>query len=213
MGAGILGKKIGMTSYFTGKGEQIPVTIIEAGPCSVVQVKTIEIDGYNSVQLGYGEKSPKRANRPLMGHFKRAEILPTRLLREFRDFSFEVKAGDVIKVTDLFHVGDKVKILGTSKGRGFQGVVKRHHFGGIGMTTHGQSDRVRAPGSIGSSSFPSRVFKGMRMAGRMGGKRVTIRNLEIVDILPEENLILVKGGVPGPVNGILEIVKMKAWQC
>lgn len=210
MGAGILGKKIGMTSYFSEKGEQIPVTIIEAGPCSVVQVKTIETDGYNSVQLGYGKKSPKRVNRPLMGHFKRAGISQTRLLREFRDFSLEVKAGDVIKVTDLFHVGDKVKILGTSKGRGFQGVVKRHHFGGIGMTTHGQSDRVRAPGSIGSSSFPSRVFKGMRMAGRMGGKRITIRNIEIVDILPEENLILVKGGVPGPVNGILEIVKMKA---
>lgn len=210
MGAGILGKKIGMTSYFTEKGEQIPVTVIEAGPCPVVQVKTIETDGYSSVQLGYCEKSPKSVNKPLMGHFNRAGILPTRFLKEFRDFSMEVKTGDVIKVTDLFQVGDKVKISGTSKGRGFQGVVKRHHFGGIGMTSHGQSDRVRAPGSIGSSSFPSRVFKGMRMAGRMGGKRVTIRNLKIVDILPEENLILVKGGVPGPVNGILEIVKMKA---
>lgn len=210
MGTGILGKKIGMTSYFTEKGEQIPVTVIEAGPCSVVQVKTIETNGYSSVQLGYGEKSPKKVNKPLMGHFKQAGISPTRLLREFRDFLMEVKAGDVIRLTDLFQVGDKVKISGTSKGRGFQGVVKRHHFGGIGMTTHGQSDRVRAPGSIGSSSFPSRVFKGMRMAGRMGGKRVTIRNLEIVDIFHEENLILVKGGVPGPVNGILEIVKMKA---
>ncbi|MGQ9818811.1 MAG: 50S ribosomal protein L3 [Candidatus Kapaibacteriales bacterium] len=210
MSAGILGKKIGMTSYFTEKGEHVPVTVIEAGPCSVVQVKTVETDGYNSVQLGYGDKSPKSVNKPLLGHFKRAGNSPTRYLREFRDFSLEVKPGDVIKLTDLFQKGEKVKISGTSKGRGFQGVVKRHHFGGIGMTTHGQSDRVRAPGSIGSSSFPSRVFKGMRMAGRMGGKRATIRNLEIVDILPEENLILVKGGVPGPINGILEIVKMKA---
>lgn len=208
MGAGILGKKIGMTSYFTDKGEQIPVSVIEAGPCSVVQVKTVENDGYNAVQLGYGDKSLKKVNKPLLGHYKRAGISPTRFLREFRNFSLNVKPGELIKITDLFQKGEKVKISGISKGRGFQGVVKRHHFGGIGMTTHGQSDRVRAPGSIGSSSFPSRVFKGMRMAGRMGGKRTTIRNLEIVDIIAEENLILVKGGVPGPVNGLLEIVKM-----
>lgn len=208
MGAGLLGKKIGMTSYFTEKGEQVPITVIEAGPCSVIQVKSIKTDGYNSVQLGYCEKSSKRVNKPLLGHFKKVRVAPTRFLKEFRDFSLNVKSGDIIKITDIFQKGDRIKISGTSKGRGFQGVVKRHHFGGVGMTTHGQSDRVRAPGSIGSSSFPSRVFKGLRMAGRMGGKRTTIRNLEIVDILPEENLILVKGGVPGPINGLLEIVKM-----
>jgi large subunit ribosomal protein L3 len=147
-------------------------------------------------------------NKPELGHFRKAGIQPTRFLKEFRELDINLKPGDVLYVGDLFKKGDKVKISGTSKGRGFQGVVKRHHFGGVGMTTHGQSDRVRAPGSIGASSFPSRVFKGMRMAGRMGGKRATIRNLEIVDILPEQNLMLVKGGVPGPINGLLEIVKL-----
>lgn len=208
MGAAILGKKLGMTSYFTEKGEQIPVTVIEAGPCPVVKVNTLERDGYESVQIGFGTRSPKRLNKPELGHFKKAGVEPTRFLREFRVLDTSLKPGDVLKVGDLFKKGDKVKISGTSKGRGFQGVVKRHHFGGVGMTTHGQSDRVRAPGSIGSSSFPSRVFKGMRMAGRMGGKRVTIRNLEVVEVIPEENLMLVKGGVPGPINGLLEIVKL-----
>lgn len=197
-----------MTSYFTEKGEQIPVTVIEAGPCPVVKVNTLERDGYESVQIGFGTRSPKRLNKPELGHFKKAGVEPTRFLREFRVLDTSLKPGDVLKVGDLFKKGDKVKISGTSKGRGFQGVVKRHHFGGVGMTTHGQSDRVRAPGSIGSSSFPSRVFKGMRMAGRMGGKRVTIRNLEVVEVIPEENLMLVKGGVPGPINGLLEIVKL-----
>jgi len=208
MGSAILGRKIGMTSYFTEKGEQIPVTVIEAGPCPVVKVNTIERDGYQSVQIGFGTRSEKRVNKPELGHFRKAGIQPTRFLKEFRELDINLKPGDVLYVGDLFKKGDKVKISGTSKGRGFQGVVKRHHFGGVGMTTHGQSDRVRAPGSIGASSFPSRVFKGMRMAGRMGGKRTTIRNLEIVDILPEQNLMLVKGGVPGPINGLLEIVKL-----
>ena len=208
MGSAILGRKIGMTSYFTEKGEQIPVTVIEAGPCPVVKVNTIERDGYQSVQIGFGTRSEKRVNKPELGHFRKAGIQPTRFLKEFRELDINLKSGDVLYVGDLFKKGDKVKISGTSKGRGFQGVVKRHHFGGVGMTTHGQSDRVRAPGSIGASSFPSRVFKGMRMAGRMGGKRATIRNLEIVDILPEQNLMLVKGGVPGPINGLLEIVKL-----
>ncbi|ROL60474.1 50S ribosomal protein L3 [Bacteroidetes/Chlorobi group bacterium MS-B_bin-24] len=208
MGSAILGRKIGMTSYFTEKGEQIPVTVIEAGPCPVVKVNTIERDGYQSVQIGFGTRSEKRVNKPELGHFRKAGIQPTRFLKEFRELDINLKPGDVLYVGDLFKKGDKVKISGTSKGRGFQGVVKRHHFGGVGMTTHGQSDRVRAPGSIGASSFPSRVFKGMRMAGRMGGKRATIRNLEIVDILPEQNLMLVKGGVPGPINGLLEIVKL-----
>jgi len=208
MGSAILGRKIGMTSYFTEKGEQIPVTVIEAGPCPVVKVNTIERDGYQSVQIGFGTRSEKRVNKPELGHFRKAGIQPTRFLKEFRELDINLKPGDLLYVGDLFKKGDKVKISGTSKGRGFQGVVKRHHFGGVGMTTHGQSDRVRAPGSIGASSFPSRVFKGMRMAGRMGGKRATIRNLEIVDILPEQNLMLVKGGVPGPINGLLEIVKL-----
>ncbi|MGB9852489.1 MAG: 50S ribosomal protein L3 [Candidatus Kapaibacteriota bacterium] len=208
MGAAILGKKIGMSSYFTEKGEQIPVTVIEAGPCPVVKVNTLERDGYESVQIGFLERSTKRVNKPEMGHFRKAGVAPTRFLREFRMLETSFKPGDILRVGDLFKKGDKVKISGTSKGRGFQGVVKRHHFGGVGMTTHGQSDRVRAPGSIGSSSFPSRVFKGMRMAGRMGGKRVTIRNLEVVEVIPDENLMLVKGGVPGPINGLLEIVKL-----
>jgi large subunit ribosomal protein L3 len=208
MGSAILGRKIGMTSYFTEKGEQIPVTVIEAGPCPVVKVNTIERDGYQSVQIGFGTRSEKRVNKPELGHFRKEGIQPTRFLKEFRELDINLKPGDVLYVGDLFKKGDMVKISGTSKGRGFQGVVKRHHFGGVGMTTHGQSDRVRAPGSIGASSFPSRVFKGMRMAGRMGGKRATIRNLEIVDILPEQNLMLVKGGVPGPINGLLEIVKL-----
>jgi len=208
MGSAILGRKIGMTSYFTEKGEQIPVTVIEAGPCPVVKVNTIERDGYQSVQIGFGTRSEKRVNKPELGHFRKAGIQPTRFLKEFRELDINLKPGDVLYVGDLFKKGDKVKISGTSKGRGLQGLVKRHHFGGVGMTTHGQSDRVRAPGSIGASSFPSRVFKGMRMAGRMGGKRATIRNLEIVDILPEQNLMLVKGGVPGPINGLLEIVKL-----
>jgi len=208
MGSAILGRKIGMTSYFTEKGEQIPVTVIEAGPCPVVKINTIERDGYQAVQIGFGVRSEKRVNKPELGHFRKAGVKPTRFLREFRELDINYKPGDVIYVGDLFKKGDKVKISGTSKGRGFQGVVKRHHFGGVGMTTHGQSDRVRAPGSIGGSSFPSRVFKGMRMAGRMGGKRATIRNLEIVEIIPEQNLMLVKGGVPGPINGLLEIVKL-----
>lgn len=208
MGAAILGRKLGMTSYFTERGEQIPVTVIEAGPCPVVKINTIKKEGYQSVQIGFGTRSEKRVNKPELGHFRKAGVQPTRFLREFRVLDVSLKPGDVLYVGDLFKKGDKVKISGTSKGRGFQGVVKRHHFGGVGMTTHGQSDRVRAPGSIGASSFPSRVFKGIRMAGRMGGKRITIRNLEIIEILPEQNLMLVKGGVPGPINGLLEIVKL-----
>ncbi|MFN3780936.1 MAG: 50S ribosomal protein L3 [Candidatus Kapaibacteriota bacterium] len=208
MGAAIFGKKVGMTSYFTEKGQQIPVTVIEAGPCPVVKINTVERDGYESVQIGFGVRSPKRVNKPEMGHFKKAGVQPTMFLKEFRVLDTSLKPGDVLRVGDLFKKGDKIKISGKSKGRGFQGVVKRHHFGGVGMTTHGQSDRVRAPGSIGSSSFPSRVFKGMRMAGRMGGKRITVRNLEVVDVIPEENLLLVKGSVPGHINGLLEIVKL-----
>lgn len=205
--SGILGKKLGMTSLFDDNGQAIPCTVIEAGPCYITQVKTKERDGYDAVQLGFDEKKERLVNKPLKGHFARGGVKPMRLLREFRDFNgMELKPGTEVRV-DLFHQGDVVSVTGKSKGRGFQGVVKRHHFGGVGMTTHGQSDRVRAPGSIGSSSFPSRVFKGMRMAGRMGHERVTVKNLMVVKVVPESNLLIVKGSVPGPVNSYLEIVK------
>lgn len=207
MNAALLGKKLGMTSLFTEAGVHIPCTVIEAGPCPVVQVKTMDNDGYKAVQVGFEEINEKNVNKPIAGHFKKAAIKPLRHLKEFRDYDAAVEIGVALTV-DQFKKGDKVKISGNSKGRGFQGVVKRHHFGGVGMGTHGQSDRQRHPGSIGSSSYPSRVFKGLRMAGRMGGKPISIRNLEIVDIIPERNLILIKGSVPGPVNSVLEIVKL-----
>lgn len=207
MNAALLGKKIGMTSLFTEAGTHIPCTVIEAGPCPVVQIKTAERDGYSAIQVGYGDIREKKVNKPLQGHFAKNGVKPTRILKEFRDLSVAAEIGKELTV-DQFKVGDKVKVSGNSKGRGFQGVVKRHHFGGIGMTTHGQSDRQRHPGSIGSSSYPSRVFKGLRMAGRMGGKMTSVRNLEVVDIIPEQNLILIKGSVPGAMNTVLEIVKL-----
>lgn len=205
--SGILGKKVGMTSLFDENGEAIPCTVIEAGPCYVTQVKTKERDGYDAVQLGYDEAKERTVNKPLKGHFLKAGTKMLRLLREFRCFrGKELKVGDKIDVS-IFAQGDIVDVTGRSKGRGFQGVVKRHHFGGVGMTTHGASDRVRAPGSIGASSFPSRVFKGMRMAGRMGFERVTVKNLKVVKVIPESNLLIVRGSVPGAINGYLEIVK------
>jgi len=205
--SGILGKKLGMTSLFDDNGEAIPCTVIEAGPCYVTQVKTKEHDGYDAVQLGFDQAKDRLTTKPLKGHFAKSGAKALRLLHEFRNFNgTELKAGAEIRV-DLFHRGDTVSVTGKSKGRGFQGVVKRHHFGGVGMTTHGQSDRVRAPGSIGSSSFPSRVFKGMRMAGRMGNSQVTVKNLKVVKVVPESNLLIVKGSVPGPINSYLEIVK------
>jgi large subunit ribosomal protein L3 len=207
MNAALLGKKIGMTSLFTEAGTHIPCTVIEAGPCPVVQIKTTERDGYSAVQVGYGDIREKKVNKPLVGHFTKNGVKPTRMLKEFRDLAVAAEIGKELTV-DQFKVGDKVKVSGNSKGRGFQGVVKRHHFGGIGMTTHGQSDRQRHPGSIGSSSYPSRVFKGLRMAGRMGGKKTSVRNLEVVEIIPEQNLILLKGSVPGAMNTVLEIVKL-----
>lgn len=204
---GILGKKIGMTSIFDEHGEAIPCTIIEAGPCYVTQIKTKDNDGYDAVQLGFEDKKPKRVTKPLLGHFEKAGIPPKRVLREFKGFDISnFKLGDVIKVDQIFARGDLVSVSGNSKGRGFQGVVKRHHFGG-GSVTHGQSDRVRAPGSIGGSSYPSRVFKGQRMAGHMGNKRTTIKNLKVVQVIPESNLLLVKGSVPGHINCLLEIHK------
>ncbi|MDL1892267.1 50S ribosomal protein L3 [Sphingobacteriales bacterium CHB3] len=207
---GLLGKKIGMTSIFDDAGQVIPCTVIEAGPCFVTQVKTKERDGYEAVQLGFDQKAERLANKPMNGHFAKANTKPLRIVREFRGNGVsEVQPGQEIKVEAVFTKGDTVSIIGTSKGRGFQGVVKRHHFGG-GFRTHGQSDRERAPGSIGSSSYPSRVFKGLRMAGRMGGEQVTVRNLKVVGVIPDSNLLLVKGSVPGAINGYVEIHKVVA---
>jgi len=203
---GLLGKKIGMIRYFDASGAPKVATVIEAGPCFVVQVKTKEKDGYNAVQLGFIEKKPKSVTKPLLGHFQKSNVPPCRILKEFRDFSLEVKPGDQIRVDTIFSPGDVVHVTGRSKGRGFTGVVKRHGFAG-GPRTHGQSDRVRAPGSIGASSFPKRVFKGMRMAGRMGNEQKTIRNLKVLEVIPERNLLLVHGGVPGARNSIVEIRK------
>jgi len=207
---GLLGKKIGMTSIFDESGQVIPCTVIEAGPCYVTQVKVGDRDGYTAVQLGFDEKKERLVVKPLRGHFAKAGTKAMTFVREFRTAGGdELQPGQEIRVDTVFAKGDVVSIVGTSKGRGFQGVVKRHHFGG-GFRTHGQSDRERAPGSIGSSSYPSRVFKGMRMAGRMGGARITVRNLKIVGIIPDSNLLLVKGSVPGAINGFLEIHKLKA---
>jgi large subunit ribosomal protein L3 len=205
--SGILGKKIGMTSLFDENGEAVPCTVIEAGPCYVTQVRTKEKDGYEAVQLGFDEKKDRLVNKPLKGHFAKATTKMLRLMREFKGFnSVSLKTGDEVKV-DMFLPGDIVDVSGKSKGRGFQGVVKRHHFGGVGMTTHGASDRVRAPGSIGGSSYPSRVFKGMRMGGRMGFERVTVKNLKVVKVIPESNILIIRGSVPGAINGYLEIEK------
>ena len=207
---GILGKKIGMTSMFDDAGQVIPCTVIEAGPCYVTQVKTRERDGYVAVQLGFDPMRDRLVSSPARGHFAKAGVKPAKLVREFRlDGTAELQPGQEITVASVFAKGDVVSVIGTSKGRGFQGVVKRHHFGG-GFRTHGQSDRERAPGSIGSSSHPSRVFKGMRMAGRMGGEQVTVHNLRVVGIIPDSNLLLVKGSVPGAINGYLEIRKRNA---
>jgi len=203
----LLGKKLGMTQLYLPDGRAVACTVLEAGPCPVVQVRTLERDGYEAIQIGFEPIPERKVNKPLRGHFARAGVAPTRYLREFRVRAAEFSEGQVLTV-ELFAPGDRVKVSGVSKGRGFQGVVKRHGFAGVGMTTHGQSDRTRAPGSVGSSSFPSRSFKGLRMAGHMGNRRVTVRNLEVLKVLPEQNLLLVKGAVPGPVNGLVEIVKL-----
>ncbi len=207
MKSAILGKKIGMTSIYDDKGTQIPCTIVEAGPCPIVNIRTSEVNGYNAVQLGWLPVKESKLNKPVLGYFKKQGINPLKYLKEFRDLEINANIGETLTV-EQFKPGDKVKVIGKSKGRGFQGVVKRHHFGGVGMQTHGQSDRQRHPGSIGSSSYPSRVFKGLRMAGRMGGNQVSVRNLQVVDVLPEKNLILIKGSVPGAQNSLLEIVKL-----
>jgi len=206
---GLLGKKLGMTNVFDDKGNSISVTVIEAGPCPVTAIKTKERDGYEALQVAFGEKPERLINKPMRGHFAKAGIKLPAILGEFDGFDIgSFKLGDVINIDKVFAVGDKVSVTGTSKGKGFQGVVKRHHFGG-GPVTHGQSDRTRAPGSVGSSSYPSRSFKGLRMAGRMGGRRSTMRNLKVVRLIPDSNLILVDGSVPGPTNGYIQICHAK----
>jgi len=202
---GIIGKKIGMTSLFTEDGKQIPVTVIQAGPCVVTQVKTVEKDGYSAVQLGFDDLKEKKCPKPLLGHFKKANITPKKKLVEFHGFE-NVNLGDIITV-EMFQPNDFVDIIGNSKGKGFQGVVKRHGFSGVGGQTHGQHNRLRAPGSMGASSFPSRVWKGKRMAGRTGNNRVTIFNLPVMKIMPDNNILLVKGCVPGAVGSYLIIEK------
>lgn len=205
---GLIGRKLGMSSIFGNDGEMIPVTVIQAGPCKIVNIRTVEKDGYKALQLGYGKKKNKNVSKPVMGQYAKSGIdTPAAILKEYRYTETDsYKVGDEIKV-DLFTEGEKIRVKGKSKGKGFQGVMKRHGFGGVGGTTHGQSDRLRAPGSIGASSYPSRVFKGQRMAGRTGFESVTVQNLKVVKILPEENIILVKGAVPGSINSIVELIK------
>jgi large subunit ribosomal protein L3 len=205
--AGIIGKKIGMTSVFSVEGKNIPCTVIEAGPCVITQVKTAETDGYEALQLAYGDKKEKHTTKAEFGHFKKAGVTPKRKVVEFKNtYQREFELGDEIDVS-VFHENDYVDIEGISKGKGFQGVVKRHNFRGVNDATHGQHNRLRAPGSIGASSWPSRVFKGMRMAGRDGGSTVTIENLLIIKIIPEKNLLVVKGSVPGAKGSYLMIRK------
>ncbi len=205
--SGILGRKMGMSSVYNNDGNIVPVTVIQAGPCQVVTIKTTEKDGYQALQLGFGSRKEKNISKPVLGQYKKNNLTPSYILKEFRfPMTADYKIGDEIKA-DFFKEGEKIKIRSKSKGKGFQGVMRRHGFSGVGGTTHGQSDRLRAPGSIGSSSYPSRVFKGQRMAGRMGYENVTISNLSVVKILPEQNLILVKGAVPGSINTIVELIK------
>ena len=203
---GLIGKKIGMTSVFSADGKNVPCTVIEAGPCVVTQIKTVETDGYEAVQVGFQVKKEKHTNKAEAGRFKAAGVAPQRHLVEFKEFKNEFKLGDAITV-DLFEADSYVDVIGTSKGKGHQGVVKRHGFGGVGQSTHGQHNRLRAPGSLGASSYPSRVFKGMRMGGRMGGDQVTVQNLLVLKVIPEHNLLLIKGSVPGAKGSIVIINK------
>ncbi|WP_321306322.1 50S ribosomal protein L3 [Marinifilum fragile] len=203
---GLIGKKIGMTSVYSAEGKNIPCTVIEAGPCVVTQIKTVETDGYEALQLAFDEKKEKRTTKALDGHFKKANTTPKKKLVEFSNFENEYKLGDVINV-ELFEDAPYVDITGVSKGKGFQGVVKRHGFGGVGGATHGQHNRLRAPGSIGAASYPARVFKGMRMAGRTGGDNVKVQNLQVLKVIKENNLLLVKGSLPGSKGSYVIIEK------
>jgi len=203
---GLIGKKVGMTSIFSPEGKNLPCTVLEVGPCVVTQVKTEDVDGYNAIQLGWGEAKDKNTSKALKGHVQKAGTSAKRKLVEFTDFEEELQLGQVLTV-DLFEEGGFVDVVGTSKGKGFQGVVKRHGFAGVGQATHGQHNRLRAPGSIGAGSDPSRVFKGMRMAGRMGGKRAKVQNLVVLKVDAEKNLLVVKGSVPGAKNSTVIIEK------
>lgn len=206
--SGLLGKKLGMTSIYNAEGNQVPVTIIQVGPCKVLRVKTNEKDGYTGLQLGFGSKKEKNVSKPVLGYYKKNNLEIPLVAREFRvDESSSFKVGDELLISSLFKEGEMIKVRGKSKGKGFQGVIRRHNFGGVGNATHGQSDRDRAPGSIGASSYPSRVFKGQKMAGRMGFENVTVRNLQIVKIVEDKNIVLVKGAVPGSINSIVELLK------
>jgi len=204
--SGIIGKKIGMTSIYDADGKSIPVTVIQAGPCVVTQVKTEATDGYSAIQLGFGEKKEKSTTKPMKGHFAKASTTPKIKMAEFKEFEKTYSLGDIIGV-DIFEEGEFVDVHGNSTGKGFQGVVKRHNFSGVGGQTHGQHNRLRAPGSLGASSFPARVFKGMRMAGRVGNSRVKIQNLTIMKVMADKNLLLIKGSVPGNNGSYLIIEK------
>lgn len=202
---GIIGKKIGMTSIYSAEGKTLPCTIVEAGPCVVTQLKTQDRDGYDAVQLGFGTKKEKNTPNALKGHFKKAKTEPMAKLAEFKGFD-NLNLGDVV-TSEIFEEGEFVDVIGTSKGKGFQGVVKRHGFGGVGQSTHGQHNRLRAPGSIGAASYPAKVFKGMRMAGQTGNKQITTENLEILKVLSDKNLIILKGSIPGAKGSIVKIQK------
>lgn len=204
--SGLIGKKIGMTSIFDESGKNVPCTVIEAGPCVVTQIKTEENDGYSAYQLGFDDKSEKNSSKALIGHAKKAGTHPKIKFAEFKGFAEDLKLGDSVGV-DHFEVGEFVDVSGISKGKGFQGVVKRHGFAGVGQATHGQHNRLRAPGSIGAASYPARVFKGMKMAGRMGAEKVKVMNLRVLKVMPEKNILLVKGAVPGHNNSYLLIQK------
>ena len=204
--SGLIGKKIGMTNIFAEDGKILPCTVVQAGPCIVTQVRTKNHDGYDALQLGFNEKSEKSTNKSELGHYKKSGATPMKKLVEFKGFENDYKLGDKITV-EHFNVGEYVDVTGTSKGKGFQGVVKRHGFAGVGQATHGQHNRLRAPGSIGAASYPARVFKGMRMAGQMGNKKVTVQNLQVLKVVPEKNLLVLKGCVPGHKNSIILIRK------
>ena len=204
--SGLIGKKVGMTSLFDGSGKNIPCTVIEVGPCVVTQVRTKDVDGYEAVQLGFDDKSEKSVSKAAQGHFKKAKTVPKTKLVEFQNFEEDLNLGDIITVSHFIE-GEFVDVSGTSKGKGFQGVVKRHGFAGVGQSTHGQHNRLRAPGSIGAASYPARVFKGMRMAGQMGNEKIKVQNLRVLKVVPEKNILVVKGCVPGHKNAFLTVQK------
>jgi large subunit ribosomal protein L3 len=204
---GLIGKKIGMTSIYDASGKNVACTIIEAGPCVVTQILTEETDGYAALQLAYGDRKASKTPAAMAGHFEKAGTAPKHKVLEFRDMNLEKTLGDLVKVEDIFQEGDKVHVVGTSKGKGFQGVIRRHKFGGVGQQTHGQHNRGRAPGSIGNASFAARVMKGTRMGGQMGNERVKVRRLQVLKVFPEQNLILIKGAVPGHKGAYVVIEK------